>query len=233
MKRLLGISDADDPVKAAAWIARCVGRLESAPLTPQDVDALAGFVVHKEVEPGGVLFRQGEPSSGVWIVRGGIFELVVGTGNDRTVVELLRAGDVDGDVELLLEMPFPYTARATQAGSVFYIDRESFEKLLAAHPPIARRWLSSVARRVSMGQRRLLDILGRSLSIQVARLLLGESTEGNIQVPQRTLAAMLGVRRPSLNRVLKNLERKGMIEIAYAEIRVTNRELLGREAQMT
>lgn len=116
-------------------------------------------MTHKEVPAGGALFRQGEPSSGVWIVRSGIFELVVGTGDDRTVVELLRAGDVDGDVELLLEMPFPYTARATQTGSVFCIDRDSFEKLLVTHPPIARRWLSSVAHRVwtanvSVGKRR-------------------------------------------------------------------------------
>lgn len=233
MRKLFGIHETDDPLKAAAWIARCVGRQESAPLTPDDVSALAEFVTHQEIPAGGVLFHQGDPPSGVWIIRSGIFELVAGSGDDRSVVELLRAGDVDGDVELLLEMPFPYTARAAQAGSVFHIERQAFERLIATHPAVARRWLSSVARRVSMGQRRLLDILGRSLPTQVARLLLGESTDGPIQVPQRTLAAMLGVRRPSLNRVLKDLERKGAITLGYAEIRITDGERLAREARVT
>ncbi len=34
----------------------------------------------------------------------------VGAGRRRTVVHVLRPGDVDGDISLLLDMPLPYTA---------------------------------------------------------------------------------------------------------------------------
>jgi CRP/FNR family transcriptional regulator, cAMP and macrophage regulator len=75
--------------------------------------------------------------------------------------------------------------------------------------PIARRWLSSVAQRPAASQVRG---LGRTLTEQVAGLLLDEAVDGQVPLP-RTLAAMLGARRPSLNKLLKELEREGLIGV--------------------
>jgi len=47
-----------------------------------------------------------------------------------------------------------------------------------------------------------------------------------VELPQRTLAAMLGVQRPSLNKVLKDFERDGLIRISYAAIEVLDRDRL-------
>jgi CRP-like cAMP-binding protein len=49
--------------------------------------------------------------------------------------------------------------------------------------------------------------------------------------PQRTLAAMLGVQRPSLNKVLKDLERDGLIRISYSTIEVVDRAGLAAHAR--
>ncbi|WP_241175860.1 helix-turn-helix domain-containing protein [Modestobacter sp. KNN46-3] len=54
----------------------------------------------------------------------------------------------------------------------------------------------------------------------MAGLLVDEAEDGNVQLPQRTLAAMLGVARPSLNKVLKDLERRGLVELGYGSIRL-------------
>src|SRR6266511_3193506 len=105
-------------VRAAAWIARCVGRGEAAPLRRED--------------------------------------LAVGAGRRRAVVALLRPGDVDGDIQLLLRMAPPYTARAVDESDCLFLSAASFERLLAERPAIARRWLSSVAARLASSQARLL-----------------------------------------------------------------------------
>jgi hypothetical protein len=42
---------------------------------------------------------------------------------------------------------------------------------------------------------------------------------------------MLGVQRPSLNKVLKDLERDGLIKIGYASIDIVDRASLVRYAQ--
>lgn len=163
-------------------------------------------------------------------MRQGQIELAVGSGRRRVVVDVLRAGDVDGDIALLLEMPLAYTARALDDSTCLCLDPNAFEALLASHPNIARRWLSSVAQRVSTGQGRLVAMLGRTLPAQVAKLLLDESVDGSVELAQRTLAAMLGVQRPSLNKILKELERDRLIAIHYAGIDLLDAEGLGAKA---
>jgi CRP-like cAMP-binding protein len=215
-----GVAEAQ--IRQAAWVARCVGRGQSAPLRAEDVTALASSLAERRFSAGTVLFRGGQPAPGVWITREGRVELSVGSGRRRAVVQLLRPGDVDGDIQLLLEMPVPYTARALSDVTCLFLTQDAFEQLLAARPGIARRWLSSVAQRLAASQARVLGLLGGSLTAQTARLLADEAVEGRVELPQRTLAAMLGVQRPSLNKVLKDLERDGLIRIGYASIDVVD-----------
>src|SRR6266581_798159 len=141
----------------------------------------------------------------------------------QRAARLLRPGDVDGDIQLLLEMPLPYTGRALSNVTCLFLGPRDFEQLLATHPAIARRWLSSVAQRLAASQARILALLGGSLAAQAASLLAEEAVDGRVELPQRTLAAMLGVQRPSLNKILKDLERDGLIRISYAAIEVLDR----------
>src|SRR5712692_7448774 len=122
-----GISEAQ--IRQAAWVARCVGRGQSAPLRPDDVIALASTLAVRTFPPGSVVFGGGQ-ASGVWIVREGRIELSVGSGRRRAVVQLLRPGDVDGDIQLLLEMPLPYTGRALSDVTCLFLGPDDFEQLL-------------------------------------------------------------------------------------------------------
>jgi CRP/FNR family transcriptional regulator, cAMP and macrophage regulator len=171
-----------------------------------------------------------QQTPGVWIVRDGRIEVSVGSGRRRAVVQLLRPGDVDGDVELLLDMALPYTGRALFEVTCLFLSRQDFEKLLATHPGIARRWLSSVAQRLAASQARILALLGGSLPAQAARLLADEAVDGRVELPQRTLAAMLGVARPSLNKVLKEMEGDALIRISYSTIEILDRAGLAARA---
>ncbi|GAB7146411.1 Crp/Fnr family transcriptional regulator [Mycobacterium riyadhense] len=226
-----GESASEAQVRQAAWIARCVGRGASAPLHRDDLAALAGTLQAKEFAPGAVVFHAGHAADGVWIVRQGQIELGLGTGRRRAVVNILHPGDVDGDISLLLEMPMAYTARALTHATCLFLDRQAFERLLATHPAIARRWLSSVAQRVSASQIRLMGLLGRSLPEQVAQLLLDEAVDARVELAQRTLAAMLGAQRPSINKILKEFEHARLITIGYAVIEITDLDGLRVRAQ--
>lgn len=217
-------------VRQAAWVARCVGRGASAPLHPDDLSALAGSLEAKNFTPGTVVFAAGHTASGVWIVRQGQIELAVGSGRRRAVVDVLRPSDVDGDIPLLLDMPLPYTARALSDSTCLFLNRDAFERLLATHPAISRRWLSSVAQRVSTGQMRLIGLLGRPLPAQLAQLLLDEAVDNRVELAQRTIAAMLGVQRPSINKILKEFERARLITVGYAVIELTDSDGLRARA---
>ncbi|WP_300008635.1 cyclic nucleotide-binding domain-containing protein [Pseudonocardia sp.] len=79
----------------------------------------------------------------MWIIRSGHVELSVTSSRNRVVVGVLRPGDVEGDIPLLLGLPLPYAARAVDAVTCLQLSPPDFEDLLARHPAIARRWLSS------------------------------------------------------------------------------------------
>src|SRR5262245_51181222 len=154
----------DAAVRHAAWVARCVGRGAAAPLTTADISALAATLRTREAEPGEVVFASDHPATGVWIIRHGRVELSVGSGRQRAVVALLHPGDVDDDIQLLVRMNPPYTARARALSTLLFLSRADSEALLATRPAIARRWLYSVARRVAASQDRIFGLLGRTLT---------------------------------------------------------------------
>jgi CRP-like cAMP-binding protein len=228
--RRLGGGAADAGLRQAAWVARCVGRGEGAPLRPADIAALADVLTTFTLDRGTVVFAAGRRPAGVWIVRTGQIELSVGSGRRRAVVHVLRVGDVDGDIELLLGMPMPYTARTLTNTTVLHLSAADFDAVVQRSPAIARRWMSSIALRLAASQARILALLGRSLTEQVARLLLDEATGGTVELTQRTMAAMLGAQRPSLNKILKELERDGLIDIGYATITIARPDALAKRA---
>ncbi|MGW6726114.1 Crp/Fnr family transcriptional regulator [Nocardia sp. NPDC055029] len=218
----------DDQLRHAAWIARCVGRGPTAPLSLGELSELADRVEVGPLAAGTLVFSAGAPADGVWMVKQGQVELSVGSGRDRAVVDVLGPGDVDGDIALLLGMPLAYTARTRIDASCLFLPASAFEALLANDPATARRWFSSVAQRVSAGQGRLINMLGRPLRTQVAQLLLDEAVDGSVQLAQRTIAAMLGVHRPSLTKTLKEFERHDLISIDDEAISIVDAERLRR-----
>jgi CRP-like cAMP-binding protein len=223
----LGSEPSNDLVQEAAWVARCVGRADSAPLADSDLDALAMYLSRRELPRGAVLFTAGQACQGVWIVRSGSVELTAGSGRRRVVVAVLRPGDVEGDISLILGRSPPYTGRAIEPTTCLFLDASAFERLLLDHPAVNRRWLSSCTTRLAHSHDRLLRLLGRPLGEQVAGLLLSEATDGNrVSLPQQILAAMLGVHRPSLNKVLKSFERAGLVDVSRMEVRITDRARL-------
>ncbi len=213
-------------MREAAWVARCVGRGEGAPLGPEDVAAFADVLEPRTIDRDGVICREGETFDGVWILREGTVALSVGAGRARAIIHVLRAGDVDGDIQLLLGMPMPYTARALTDVQYLYLSDAAFQKLIQRNPNLARQWMSSIAMRLATSQNRVRGLLGQSLTKQVARLLLDESADGPVQLTQSTVAAMLGARRPSVNKILRGLEDDGLVTLEYRSISVTDRDAL-------
>lgn len=230
--RLLGLKGTgpDAMVREAAWMARCVGRGEWAPLFDDDLAELGQRLEPVHFDPGALVFAQGKTSDAVWIFRSGRVELSRRDGKRRLIVQIVHPGDVDGDIGLIMQMPLPYSAHAIDDVEALRLSNEDFEWLIASRPAVARRWLSSVAARLMSAERRILQLAGRDLKTQLANLLLDEEREDSVALPQESLAALLGVRRPSLNKVLRDLERAGVVDLSYRCVDIADRRALVRAA---
>lgn len=227
----LAVLPSVDMLRHAAWMARHLGRGDLFPFTSSEVAELAATIGVETVEPGTRLLGTGGPVEFIGIIERGEVELSHRSGFRRVVLQILRDGDLLGDVPFFCRLPAPFTARALTEVMLIRLDRQSVDRLLAARPALAQRFLYSLASRLDRMQQRLLQLTGGDLRKQVASLLLDESDDMPVvRLPQATLAQLLGATRPAVNRVLKALEADGLIRLGYRQIEVVDARALERIA---
>jgi CRP-like cAMP-binding protein len=212
-------------VERAAWIAGHLGRLSQpdlAPLAPEDAGELAAELREEHYDAGTALFRTGQAPTRIHIVRSGAVELSCALRGRPVVLQILRAGDVVGDVPLFLRVTEPYDAVALEDSRTLSIDSIALHRLLARRPQLAWRWMLSVSSRMASAQGRLVELLAGGLEAQIALLLLDRADHGVVHLRQGILAELVGGRRPSVNRVLKRLEAQGLVRLCYGHVQVVD-----------
>lgn len=217
--RVAGVS-----LGAAEWLAVTLSSGDRPALTDQDVFALASVVEVQRLPRGQLLYQQGVLPSGVWGIRSGEVELATGTGRQRSIVQMLRAGHIVGDVYLFNETPPPVTARTARESEVIFISAERLSRLMQLRPHLATLWLRSASRRAVESNSRVLELLTRTAAGRLARLLLREADGDVLEMSQASIAQMLGAGRPSVNRMLRALERQGLVSLGYGHLRVLDRD---------
>jgi CRP-like cAMP-binding protein len=206
-----------------SWLACCLSRGPTSPLGTGDLAMLAEEMGTESVAGGTFVFREGDEAARVHVVRAGAIELSRLLGGRRVTLQVLRPGDVFGDVPAFLGAPEPFDARAVEDSTLLSLDADALFALLQTRPAIARRWFISMAERMAGLQSRLIDLLAGGLEAQLASLLLRNADgAGEVKITQKDLGAMLGVQRSSVQRVLKDLESAGLIELGYRRITVAD-----------
>lgn len=208
----------------AAWIARSLGRGELAPLGEGDLAELAEELGEDRYAAGTFVFRQRDAPARIHVVRDGLVELSREVHGRRVTVQLLHPGDVFGDVPMLLRTQEPFDARAREDSVVLSFDAQRLVRLLHERPGVAQRWLVSLAERMAGIERRLLDLFAVGLEAQVATVLLREGVSGRVALSQEVLAELLGAQRSSVNRVLRAIQERGLVELRYRDIRLLDPE---------
>jgi len=218
-------------LRHAAWIARSLGRGDLFPFTDEDVRELAETIGVSRHRPGTRLLGAGEPVEAVSIVERGEIELYHRVGRRRVVLQVLRESDLLGDIPFFCRIASPYSARALTDVTLIRLDGDQLERLLSSRPSLCRRFLYSLAARLEQMTRRLLELTQGDLRRQVVMLLLDEAEEprSSLALAQSTIAELLGAARPSVNRVLKQLEAEGSVRLSYRRIEIVDRSRLAAE----
>jgi CRP-like cAMP-binding protein len=139
-------------------------------------------------------------------------------------MQILREGDFLGLIPHLRGTPAKYSARASTRVDVLRLRPEALTWLLQARPSLARRFLVYLAALVERTTQRIEELSGAGLPARVAALLLDQTEGGNetIRLPQSTLADLLGASRSSVNRILKDLETRGLVRVRYRRVDVVD-----------
>lgn len=218
-----------DSPEFARWLRRTMTRGDFAALPEDDVEALRRFAVGEEHPAGATLFRQGERPEAIFLIERGEVELVYETEFERLIVQVVRAGSSIGDLPVMLETPYAYTAVARTPTSVLRFGLDTIRTLIELYPEICFRWLRLVSRRLERAHRRLVELAGRSAFEQLVHFLLHEAEERGslaVELSQRDLAATLALSRQTVSRVLGELERQGLVERGRGVVRIRDLQRL-------
>ncbi len=92
----------------------------------------------KSFQQGDVIFSQGDPGDGLYVVLEGLVQMsALVNDKERRVLSRVGPGDFFGEMAMFDNEPRSATARAEQPSRVVFITREDFLKVLASNPALA------------------------------------------------------------------------------------------------
>lgn len=198
--------------------------------------ALAGVAVRRRYNAGQMIFMEGEPCAGLFIVESGrvkIFQL--SPGGREQILYILGAGEGFNEVAVLDGGANPISAMALERTWVLVIDRPSMVDLLGRYPALSRAVIENLARRARHLVSLVENLSLRTVMGRLAKLLLEQAKEVDVGRVPRTLthaqmAARLGTVREVITRSLHKLEDEGIIKIERHRIIILDREALEEKA---
>lgn len=203
-----------------AWSGLHAAGRHASVLQHEDFATLRQFGAPEHVSAGTVVASAGASVEHIQVVASGELQLCARVDGRRMAALLVRTGGVISDIPLLLDAPMPYDAIATQDTEVIRLTSDRWMQMLSSDQALCLRWMRSMAQRLDDDRRRLLVLTTRTLTAQVAYLLLemaepGADGQAEVHLSQETIAHLLGARRQSVTRVLSALRGYGCITSRY------------------
>jgi CRP-like cAMP-binding protein len=187
--------------------------------------------VEMSFERGQVIFLEGEPCRGMYVVKSGRVRVFKTSAEGREqVLFIAKEGDSFNDVPVFDGGPNPASAAALDRSVVYLLPREMLLSLVEGCPA-ARAIIELFAARLRHLTAVVEDLSFRSVLSRLARLLLESAVAENgpaapRQMTQDEMAAMVGTVRDVIGRALRQLESVGAIRLERHRILIVSAEKL-------
>jgi CRP-like cAMP-binding protein len=192
-------------------------------LSEQEFAFLAARVVQRKCSAGELVFGEGEPCNGLYVVESGHVRIFKSSTGGREQVLT-----IDGPGSSIAELPvfdggnYPASAQAVSDCSLLFFSKQDFRSLCLQYPQVALKVLRVVGSRL----RRLVGIIEElsfttvrhRLAAMLVRLAKSEGTrKGSVTFTlpanNNELAAQIGTVRELVSRNLSRLQAEGLIQM--------------------
>ena len=148
----------------------------------------------KRFQPGDILFRQGDPSDHVVLVRSGHAEVLREVGEDCNLLGAAKEGEFLGEMGVLEERPRSATVRAASELDVELITRRGFLERVSGDAQLAHRLLVRMSARLRDVEDMLATLHAASAEARArAEVATAAQASPTIRLEATTYAAMLYV----------------------------------------
>ena len=207
-------------------------------LRPEIVEALASVATRRRVSAGELIFSEGDPVAGLFLLERGVVKVTRFSKDGREhILHLLHPGDTFNDVAALDGGSNPASAIAHTEVVVWRIRRSDLRRLAERYPELAWALIESLARRARYLIDLVQDLSMRNVRSRLANLLLTQAQAAEqAEVPrlltQEEMAGRLGTVREVVGRALRGLAADGIIEFNRHRIVILDADRLAQEADV-
>ena len=189
----------------------------------EDVRRLLSIARRRTFRKGEVVFHRDDLAESLLLVVSGRFAVRITTPlGDSALLDVLGPGDVFGELALLVpDARRSASVEALEPGETFSVFRGDFVRLQSEHPGVKDILLRLLAEQLARASDRIVEAHYVDAETRVRRRLceLAEryaTGEGGAVVPitQEDLAGLAGTSRATVNRVLRDEEKRGVLELA-------------------
>lgn len=206
-------------------------------LSPEALCALDAITSRAAYPKGAVLFVEGGPPRGVFVLCSGRVKLSASSAEGRTMIlRVTEPGEIVGMPATISGKPYDVTAEVLEPTQAGFIPRRLFLRFLLEHGDAALRiaqLLSDLYHNTCQEVRSL--GLSRSSAQKLAKFLLDWSNRSGLTHPDgritmtlthEEIAQMINASRETVTRLLAALRRKRVIQIKGATLIICNRQAL-------
>jgi len=208
-----------------------------AALSESELQALAQRAVERHFEAGEMLFWEGEPCNGIYLLTQGSVKIFKTSAAGREMMLSMETapGSV-AELPLFDGGPYPASVRAVDPVQALFINKGEFQQVCRQFPDVALKLLAVVGRRL----RHLVGVVESmtfgSVTQRLARILLDLSAgagtdEFDLAITHQELASRLGTVREVVSRNLARFRAAGLVSIQGRQLSIVDRESLEREAE--
>ncbi len=210
-------------------------------LTPQEMSFLSPRIVPRRYSPGELIFGEGEPCAGLYVVeRGHIRIFKSSPGGREQVLSIDGPGSSVAELPVFDGGPYPASGSAVDEATVLLVRKQDFHALCLAHPEVALKVLRVVGSRL----RRLVGIIEELSFTTVRRRLASflfrlaeregrpsaEGVEITLPASNQELASQIGTVRELVSRNLSRFQQERLLTVDGRTVVI--RDLAGLEAEL-
>jgi CRP/FNR family cyclic AMP-dependent transcriptional regulator len=188
---------------------------------------------------GEVVFHEGDPADSLQLVIRGRFAVRRSTPlGDVAILAVRGPGEAFGELALLGEATQrSATIEALESAETYAVARSDFERLRHRRPEVADVLLALLASDVRRMNDRLLEAFYLPAERRIRRRVLeiaamyGDEPPITVPLTQEELAALAGTARATVNRVLREEQVRGTLELRRGRTVVLDPDALARRAR--
>lgn len=211
-----------------------------AGLPEEDVRAVLALARRSTYRRGEVVFHRHDPADALHLVTKGRFDVRITTSlGDEVALAIWGPGDFFGELAVLTERERTGTVTALEPAETLVVRGSELRRLAHRHPSLDEVLVRLLAERVAFLSERLVEAYTVDAETRVARRVLelgrvyGGAPPIVIPLIQDDVAALAGTSRATVNRVLRNAEQRGLVELGRGRTVVVDPEGLARLARIS